>query len=176
MSVERGLTDPQLLSENHTVLQLAYQATLGRTRADDSLSECRTGGASRQGLRPLGSGPHPTPATGPRVQSRPSTGILTAPPAPAPSPRATRRVSPLQAETPGKPRSLSGPLLSRPWSSQSLTGGPQGGGTLLMAVRTPTAARGRQHNEGGFGAVTLCLETLYCVPHVALEFPSHLAG
>ena len=45
-----------------------------------------------------------------------------------------------------------------------------------MAVRTPTAARGRQHNEGGFGAVTLCLETLYCVPHVALEFPSHLAG
>ena len=44
-----------------------------------------------------------------------------------------------------------------------------------MAVRTPTAAPGRRHNEGGFGAVTLCLETLYYVPHVALEFPSHSA-
>ena len=34
---------------------------------------------------------------------------------------------------------------------------------------------GRRHNEGGFGAVTQCLETVHCVPHVALEFPSHLA-
>ena len=67
LSVGCGLTDPQLFRENHTVLQLAYQAALGRMRADDGLSECRTGGASRQGLRPLGSGPYPTPAAGPRV-------------------------------------------------------------------------------------------------------------
>lgn len=76
MSAEYGLTDPQLFSENHTVLQLAYQDALGRMRADHRLSECRTGGASRQGLRPLGSGPHPTPATGPRVQSCPNMGTL----------------------------------------------------------------------------------------------------
>lgn len=82
----------------------------------------------------------PDPCHGAQGSVLPQHGHLMAPPAPAPSPRAAQRVSPLQAEAPGSPALLAGPLLSRPRSSQSLTGGASGAGALAHGFRTPTAA------------------------------------